>query len=129
MIKKTGRFKKGHKTWNKGRKTGLVPRSAFKKGKKHALWKGGRYLSKTGPRKIWFIYAPNHPYRVQGRYVQEHRLVMEKHIGRYLTRKEVVHHINGNSEDNRLDNLMLFPTSEAHLNYHRERKWRWNRKS
>ena len=41
-----------------------------------------------------------------------HRIVMEGHIGRQLERTEVVHHINGNIHDNRIENLQLMTLSE-----------------
>jgi hypothetical protein len=42
----------------------------------------------------------------------EHRLIMEEFLGRRLTRREVVHHINGNTKDNALENLQLMTLSE-----------------
>jgi hypothetical protein len=60
----------------------------------------------------------NHPNRSKKNYVYEHRVVMEKHIGRLLTEKEVVHHIDFNKKNNDISNLMLFENDSEHKKYH-----------
>ena len=71
-------------------------------------WKGG-----TRKRSGYiYILKKNHPYASKQRYIAEHRLVMEKHIGRYLYPWEIVHHKNGIRDDNRIENLKLLPSGE-----------------
>lgn len=74
-------------------------------------WKGGRFVDHEG---YVHIRIPSHPNAVQGS-MREHRLVMEQMIGRYLDRDEVVHHVNGIRDDNRPENLQLFPSNASHL--------------
>ena len=95
----------------------ISPNTEFKKGmyrEKSSHWKGGRF------RLDGYIYIlkPNHSFATKQGYVLKHRLVMEKHIGRYLTSIEVVHHINGIKDDNRIENLKLFSNESEHQKFH-----------
>lgn len=57
------------------------------------------------------VWEPNHPNAMHGR-VREHRLVVEKALGRYLTTDEQVDHINRIKTDNRLENLQVLSASD-----------------
>jgi len=86
------------------------------KGFKNPNWNGGKTKSTQGYIKI---LANNHPFADKYGYVYKHRLVMEKHLGRYLKPKEVIHHINGNLLDNRIKNLKLFINQNEHIKFHK----------
>jgi hypothetical protein len=97
---------------------GYKPRVAVKRnqiGEKNDNWKGGRVDRTDG-----YIYKKRvgHPRATKsGDYVLEHILVVEEYIGRYLFDDEVVHHINGVKNENRLENLYLTTQSE-HMKMH-----------
>lgn len=84
------------------------------KGVKNGNWKGGRILTKDG---YVLLRLPEHPNTRSNGYFPEHRYVMEKSLGRILERDEVVHHLNGVKEDNRILNLVLISHKE-HGNIH-----------
>jgi 5-methylcytosine-specific restriction endonuclease McrA len=60
-------------------------------------------LTHEGYVKVW---EPEHANAQQG-WVLEHRLLMERHLGRPLTAAEEVDHINSDRSDNRLENLQV----------------------
>jgi hypothetical protein len=101
-------FKKGNK---------LSPETKIKmgdarKGKNNPRWKGGK--SKAGG--YIQISSHMHPYADGRGYVREHRLIVEKQIGRYLLRSEIVHHL-GKKNVNKPECLMAFKNHSAHVRF------------
>lgn len=78
-------------------------------------WKGGRHETST----YIFVWCPERNEDGSHHYAPEHRLKMEKKLGRKLSKDEVVHHRNGNKKDNRLSNLQLLTRGE-HSRLHRK---------
>ena len=104
----------------------LSPETEIKKGQKPATFKGFRlHKARKNGKAYREIFLPDHPHSKRG-YVREHRLVMEKHLGRHLRFEEVVHHINGNTLDNRLENLEVMSSADhrrLHLRDTIHRRW------
>jgi hypothetical protein len=87
------------------------------KGKNNPNWKGGKCKDEKGYIRILLGNGTND-------YFYEHRLVMEKILRRKLKNQELVHHINGIRDDNRIENLILLPNEKAHKKFHTA----WNKK-
>lgn len=85
------------------------------RGEYSTRWKGGIKVDKSG---YILKFSPKHPSAREHKYILEYRLVVEKQIGRYLKPKEIVHHINGIKNDNRIENLIIFKNHFAHHKWH-----------
>lgn len=90
-------------------KNGMIGRT----GEKNPNYKGGRYVG----RDVRVLIPRQRPFN----YVLEHRLVMQRALGRELKDSEVVHHKNGIKTDNRIENLELMTVAE-HSEHHAGRQ-------
>ena len=88
-------------------KTGLciVCWRSYNRGENASNWKGGFSLYKT--------------ITINGRQVMEHRLVWEQANGK-IPNGWVIHHLNGNRKDNRLENLLALPNGQHWSNHGRK---------
>ena len=78
---------------------------------------GGHERRKCSGNSHIEVYVPNHPRCTKKGFVRKHRLVMERHLGRYLEKGEIVHHKNGIKDDNRIENLEVMSISD-HVKLH-----------
>jgi hypothetical protein len=77
-------------------------------------WRGGSVIVDG----YVYVYSPSHPNATKLGYVCEHRLVMEAHLGRLLSKQECVHHKDSNKLNNSISNLELCPSNGRHTILH-----------
>jgi hypothetical protein len=82
-------------------------KGANQTGDRHPLWKGGRHRRLNGYYSLW----------INGKLRLEHRVIMERALGRKLLSNEVVHHRDGDKANNSLENLELI-TRSIHTTHH-----------
>lgn len=76
-------------------------------------------MSKPGSKPYKWVNTPKgHPQITKKGLMQEHRLVAEQIIGRILKPEEVVHHIDEDTLNNNIDNLMIFAKARDHNAFH-----------
>ena len=78
-------------------------------GPEHPNWNGGEYVTGEGYVRVKALADDSLAVAMQDRtgYVLKHRLTMARHLGRALLPSETVHHIDGNSLNNAIENLQL----------------------
>ena len=89
--------------------------SRSKVGKLNPMYKKGYTIDSRGYK---LVLIPRHPDANFNGRVLEHRLVMEKKLGRRLSKEDIIHHIDFNPRNNKVSNLYLM-TRATHIKLHK----------
>jgi hypothetical protein len=89
-------------------------------GEKAGRWNKGKLY--TSRRYVLVRVKKNHPLHLANGYALEHRMVISKHLGRWIKSDEHVHHINGIPDDNRIENLVLLTKGDHNKKHMEERR-------
>jgi len=85
---------------------------------KSVNWKGGRYVGTDG--YVMVLVKSGSTNRKSGwdNYKKEHVVLIEKQLGRKIRKNECIHHIDGNKQNNNLDNLVVIKSNKHHRQIH-----------
>lgn len=87
-------------------------------GSDHPMWKGG-VTSSRGYIEIW---KPDHPMAKKNKRIRQSRLIVEKALGKILHRNLIVHHFDGNQDNDTPGNLIPCENAEYHMLLHTRQK-------
>lgn len=105
------KYLKGHHT--KGKKLAGYCRE------NNPNWRGGEYTREDG---YVMIYKPDHPLVNSNDYIRKSRVVVENNIKEFLPKDVIIHHINHNRSDDRIENLQILTSHAEHRKVHADEK-------
>jgi len=89
-----------------------VERSRMRRGKKHPSWRGGKTKNRDG-----YILV-----NVEGKYIKQSLLVVEKAIGKGRPAGSIIHHVDGDKGNDSNNNLVLCEDNNYHSLIHRRER-------
>ena len=105
--KRNGVKKVGRPSWNSN-----------KRKPEHEIQKGATFTNSHGYVEVYLGQYEAKAYGRNDKYVILHRKVMQDFLGRELDKKEIVHHIDGNKQNNAIENLYLCQDMSHHRDLH-----------
>lgn len=89
------------------------------RGSRHHRWNDSKIMSPNGYPMI--RVGRTHPLADPNGYVMEHILVVASALGREAISGKVIHHVDGDRTNNRIENLMLLTIAEHNKIHNAER--------